>query len=306
MKCIMCNNKHPVYEIDTHQRDRGVTICRYCTAQKPSSVYNAYNFNPRYLTKYTDNYCNSKNVPELFAGIEIEIECGTTEHERLRKTLSNKHWYFKHDGSLQQGFEIVTYPMTFDYIRANKEVFDTLFDKLKNNNCAADATDTCGMHIHVSKRAIDKLHLWKMLQFFKRFKKFVLAISQRDKEFIERWATLKKINKRNISQMAKSKSFHDGSRREKYVAINLTKGETIEFRIFHGTIKPEVFKKNLEFVESLIEWSRYQPAMKITLTSYFNYLKQNQMKYANLVEFIASNKLAVVRKKKSRVLVEGF
>ena len=55
-----------------------------------------------------------------FFGVELEIDAGGKDEENARKIkeISNRHGehiYCKSDGSLDDGFEIVTHPMSLDY-----------------------------------------------------------------------------------------------------------------------------------------------------------------------------------------------
>jgi hypothetical protein len=93
----------------------------------------------------------------LFFGIEIEVEA----RDNLRESAEYAHQlesmdlaYLKHDGSLNNGFEIVTHPMSHDFFK--NEATRLL---CSNGRSAYQEgirvkswdTRTCGLHIHISR-----------------------------------------------------------------------------------------------------------------------------------------------------------
>jgi len=120
--CTICNSMvrgGRFYGVDNTLGAKTCTTCH--DARKDGSLHN-HSYAPSKLRRYATNYCNTKNIPQLYAGIEIEIEMGREgDIDEIMAIASSKEWYFKHDGSLDSGFELVTYPMTFEYIRENRD-----------------------------------------------------------------------------------------------------------------------------------------------------------------------------------------
>ena len=57
---------------------------------------------------------------DRFFGVELEIDGGGEYTDNAESILSIANWeqnliYCKHDGSLDEGFEIVTHPMSLDF-----------------------------------------------------------------------------------------------------------------------------------------------------------------------------------------------
>ena len=64
-----------------------------------------------------------------------------------------KRMYIKHDGSLDEGFEMVTHPMTLEY-HCRDFPWQELTQKAVSLGYRSHQTSTCGLHIHVSRRSL--------------------------------------------------------------------------------------------------------------------------------------------------------
>jgi hypothetical protein len=99
------------------------------------------------------------------------------------------------------------------------------------------------MHVHIERKGLTPLQLGRMLVFinddFNR--NFMRKVAGRDSA---KWA--KKSNKK----------LSDGkySDAEKYVALSLRKRETVELRVFRGTIQPGHILRNVEFCDALVKF----------------------------------------------------
>ena len=66
--------------------------------------------------------------------------------------------YIKHDGSIDEGFEIVTHPMSLDYHKNNMP-WERIFEKALAMDYRSHQTSTCGLHIHVDRMALGSDHI---------------------------------------------------------------------------------------------------------------------------------------------------
>ena len=189
--------------------------------------------------------------------------------------------YCKNDGSLNSGFEIVTHPMSSQYLNDNKYKFSQLLDYLSKNGYTSYQEGTCGIHIHISKSAFTTLHLYKFLAFFYNHPKYITKISQRTTSQLNQWARLDDDQKQIIYK-AKNKN-QDTSR---YAAINLKNSKTVEVRIFRGTLKPMSFFKNIEFIQAIIEYTKMVSVSDNNLKHFQAWIKANSQKYPNLFNFL--------------------
>lgn len=228
-------------------------------------------------------FCEKDEKTKLFFGIELETEKGDSSS---LNNLENKFFYLKEDSSLNNGFELVTHPLSQAWIVKNQHKIKIILDTLKNATAKSYNTSTCGMHVHVSKNAISLLQLVKIVKFFIEQKNFILKLSQRKAANLQRWASLDFSNK--FVKYVKEKNS------SRYVAINLQNQNTIEFRIFRGTLKFESFMKNLEFLFSLLDFTREEGYIQITLDNYSKFLTKNKKDYKNLINFLTEKNILCV------------
>jgi hypothetical protein len=239
----------------------------------------SYSFKPppKYFITNNESF---KDLP-LFMGIELEIENekNSISNGAMSEILDDSHLYFKTDGSLSDGFEIVTHPLTFEWIKENKSNFSQMLESIKNNGFRSYDSTTCGMHIHLSKKNFGAWHLYRFLKFFQENKEFIIAISQRKIDNLKRWANLEDETNDSLIYKAKRK---DGNN-SRYVAINLCNSQTIELRIFRGTLNENSFFKNIEFAHSVYLFSRDFNDMN--LSNYKKFIYDNS-EYSHLSKFI--------------------
>lgn len=264
---------------------------------------------------------------KLFLGYELEVEQkrgpvkrGLEHHAvALREAITDEKGrpivYIKHDGSLENGFEIVSHPMSTGWLRANHSKFDPIFELVRDKFVSHDS-GRCGMHVHMSKAAFTGLHLYKFIQFFQRERDFILRVSQRGTEqtaldqyarieyssgggFVVGPKTAKQVEaerrqrERQIMNLAKDKGGH-GSR---YQAVNLTPAHTVEVRIFRGTLKKERFLKNLEFCIALYEFTMINSLVNCKLEYFVGFVHRYRNEFPNLYHFLQERyKFKILRK----------
>jgi len=234
---------------------------------------------------------------EFFMGFELEMENVSYENENVRKQITKykkmtDFVYAKRDGSLNRGFEIVSHPFTWEWLKQNRSLINDL-TSAKHNGFRAYDTDTCGMHVHLSKNTMSSVHLMKFLKFFFENPDFVAVVSQRKLKYLKRWASLEDDPEQTIIYKAKTKN--DAL---KYVAVSLRKTETVEIRIFRGTLNYGSIMKNLEFAHSIYEYTKACKVSEVSVKGYIKYLKEKSKQYPHINEFISKKwKLYKVNKR---------
>lgn len=212
---------------------------------------------------------------ELYLGAEIEIDKGGESEVNAKFVMEfmnclAENVYCKHDGSLVNGFEIVTHPSTFEYYKQLQ--YDKLFEWLIEKGYRAHDTTTCGLHIHFNRNYFGEnkleqdLCISKLLYLFEKYWKKVEKIARRSScNFARRFYL--DDNDTPLDLYAKSRES------DKYGAINLKHKDTVEIRIFKGTLNYETFICTLEFVNKMVHIAKETDIYNIQSITWNNILE---------------------------------
>ena len=203
------------------------------------------------------------NGPRYF-GVELEID-GAGESSSnagdIMEIANQKadHIYCKHDGSLENGFEIVTNPMSLEY-HQHEMPWEAVLHEAVRMGYTSHQAETCGLHIHVSRNAFggtiseQDTAIARVLYFFEKHWEELLKFSRRTSRQLDQWAARYgyKDQPREILEHAKK-----GNGRGRYACINLQNADTIEFRIFRGTLKLNTLLATLQLVNRVCDVAIY-------------------------------------------------
>lgn len=203
-----------------------------------------YNYRPREWIHY--------GTGNLRYGVELELELSdygyytsTEVKDPLVDWAVDNKLFFKHDGSLDDGVEVVTHPCTLDY-HINNFNWEGLCSSLGHVK-AWDSTN-CGMHIHASRDDMTKSHIAKVV-------KFIMDNSTEVKRFAGRGSTEYAQYPGDCLRHFKKLKDADYDL-TRYVMLNLNNKHTIEFRMFRGTKNPQRILCNIEFVDAIIHYAK--------------------------------------------------
>jgi hypothetical protein len=189
-----------------------------------------------------------------YFGVELETEVKTGSDKAMQDQLLHiddlmgDSCIMKRDGSLDHGIEIVTRPYGLEkqYIIWDK------FLRAKHPGLVSWDSSTCGMHVHVSRNGLSEQTISRAVCFINAEgnKKFMYVIAGR---------------KDNGFAAFKLKTFDEAGKYSghRHEAVNLGNEDTIEFRMFKGTLKRESVFKNLEFCDAILDFCNQD---NITLT----------------------------------------
>lgn len=245
-----------------------------------NQLIQSYSYRPITSFKYLSSELKY-NSEIAFLGIELEVEnkLDRIKNDSMAQLIDSSHLYFKTDGSLSNGFEIVTHPLSFNWIQANSDKFESMLTELKSNGFNSYDSNTCGMHIHISKKAFGTWQLYRFMKFFAENKDFIVSISQRKIEQLKKWANIEDNGNDELIYKAKKK---DGNS-SRYCAINLQNHSTIEIRIFRGTLNYCSFMKNIEFINALFCYTN--ESSECTIKGFKQFVNLTST-YSNLKKFI--------------------
>ena len=135
-----------------------------------------------------------------YFGVELEID-GAGEDDSSAGQIMEiangnglENLYCKHDGSLDDGFEMVTHPMTLEYHMKEMPWAKILQEAIFLGYTSHQA-NTCGLHVHVNRNAFGETEeaqdavIARILYFFEKNWEELLKFSRRTPRQLERWAT---------------------------------------------------------------------------------------------------------------------
>lgn len=221
--------------------------------------YHAHHDDHDYIMHHT--YSEPENA--LYMGIELEVDiagCNSDAATCFDECFSvhgdPEFVMFEEDGSICDGFEIITNPATLAFHRQIRHCYEDGFRNLVRRGYRSFNTNSCGLHIHVNRSyfgahdGIQDENIEKVLMIVDKFWDKILIFSRRDAMSAERWAA--KLNK-SPKEIVEDMREHNLGR---YNCVNLCPVNTIEFRIFKGTLNPHSFFASLELVNNICEFAR--------------------------------------------------
>lgn len=199
-----------------------------------------------------------------FFGVELEVDGAGESNNNARRVLELanlqiENVYCKHDGSLDDGFEIVTHPMTLAY--HEKEMpWKAVLDEVKAMGYTSHQAGTCGLHVHVNRDTFGQTLaqqdacIARVLYFFEKHWEELLKFSRRSQRQLERWAARYGYKEHPKEILDHAKKGGGGGR---YSSVNLQNHDTVEFRIFRGTLKLNTLIATLQLVDRVCDVALY-------------------------------------------------
>lgn len=222
-------------------------------------------------------------------GIELEVEDKQQSGRGdMAEIISNKLGrdvvYHKWDGSLSNGFEIVTHPLSLDYYH---NMDWSWLEDLKEAGFRSWNTRTCGLHVHISRKAFrgnstltGEAHQLRFLKFIYDNQRQACRIAGR----VSEWA--KWDDKGNLIAKVKKGVNSAGH----YSAVNTENSSTIELRIFKGSLRKERILSAIEFTHAVTEFTRslkIVPKDKpLSWSRFVAYVVNESNNYPNLLTII--------------------
>ena len=181
---------------------------------------------------------------------EVEVKGNPRDVSYIANTKGRGLMYCKHDSSINNGVEIVTHPMTYNFFKSRSKFFRELFSDIKKAGGHSYDMENTGVHIHISRAGFkNEEHIIN----------FTKCIYQKDySEFI----ALRKGNHYAhyhdfSTPCIKRQLINPGDR---YRAVNFCNRNTIEVRIYKGTIN---YDSLLMYIQHLMCCIKYAETMKV-------------------------------------------
>ena len=283
--CIISNDEANYVDGDDYP------YCDECYRKIEEEPIKSYGYKPEPIFYGSGN---------LFYGVELEIDKGGERGDYAEGILNtanthNLHLYAKHDGSIDDGFELVSHPMTLEY-HTNTMNWSGVMDMALSLDYRSHQTQTCGLHIHVNRKAFGNDYdtqedsISRIVHFVEMHWNELLKFSRRTEANMNRWASRYGISTTAKDTYKNAKAKHCG----RYVAINLENYSTIEFRIFRGTLRYKTFLATLQLVDEICNLAIKLSDRELEGMSWSDFVIQIDSKNKpELIEYLKARRLYV-------------
>ena len=227
-------------------------------------------------------------------GFELEIESGNLRRGSIADDLdpinkNSQQISIKEDGSLSDGFEIVSRPLPVGDL---KKLITSVCEKLPEGT-KSYATRTCGFHLHVGIELFqNSMQLAQFLRVFQSntvWSNLIEPVSQRPEN---RWCRrIRSVRRTGIL-------FSTGNR---YHSVNLTNPYTVEIRCFRVNTRADRLLKNVELVELFLLFSKSPPSKKRVLHDRLKKFYQSRIEQFPNLEVFLREKKAWIYKEEEKI-----
>ncbi len=293
-RCERCNRviRYDAANYEEDDEDRDYPYCDSC--------YD-YNGEGRYLHDYgykPSPIFHGEN--KRYFGVELEIDKGGKENGNAKMITelanqSNDNIYIKTDGSLDDGLEIVTHPMTIQYHISEMPWLNILNMSLELGY-KSHKTSTCGLHIHVNRDSFGSNAkeqdecVGRILFIVERFWAELLKFSRRTENQIRQWANRYGYKEKPAEILDHAKKGERG----RYAAVNITNWNTIEFRLFRGTLKYNTLIATLQLVNEICDVAFSMSDEEVGTLSWCDFVERlDAGKYPELITYLKERRLYV-------------
>ena len=239
----------------------GNRLCEITFVKPPKKYIHQFNYVPVYIPHYMPY--ENKNTA-LLLGAEIEIAGNTHEPDReevVKKCIQIMNGsdsdeedliYSTHDGTVQ--IELDTMPCSLEFHK-NKMNYKELFKYLDELGYKGHDCDCAGLHIHANRSylgdttLLQQLTISKILYIIEKFNDQICVIARRNNDY-SKFVGKGKLEDSVVELYGRYKNIG------KKVALNLEHRNTIEFRMFKSTLKPETLLLTFEFVKDIIDFAK--------------------------------------------------
>lgn len=262
--CDSCGQIFPHDEV-TYRND--YCYCEYC-------------FNDRYSTiqeySYKPDPIFYPRGEKKYVGFEIEVECSESDHDhyanKILEIVGENVLYFKEDGSLDDGFEIISHPIIPERVEEVTKLSEWT-KMLIENDYRSHNTRTCGLHFHFSREWFDdNIAIAKVISTIETFQEDFEKFGRR------RFGNCAcKISECTWSRDDFIRYTTDYSSR--YVTVNLQNRHTVEFRFMRGTLNAQTILASIDLIKCLIENANHLDWDDLTPQNFLKGIKDDTLAY---------------------------
>lgn len=245
----------------------------YCNHEVDGRIYGYHEF-----CDWIKYVASGEVKPPFYIGHELEVENNNDDTSCIDLLYDNLNVILAHDGSLNNGYEIISHPQSYKYILEHKNKYEEVFNTMIRNGYKSHETSTCGLHFHVTRPFYDEINSispWnaseedmkkrndlinkqnevidRIILVMETYKEEIIKFSRRKPSEMH-WCQFLSDFKNKPSGEIKSLYYVKKNKdtNTRYMALNLENSATIEFRIFKGTLKFDTFMASVELVNNIM------------------------------------------------------
>ena len=163
---------------------------------------------------------------------------------------------------------------------------------------------TCGLHVHINRNVFGETEarqdavIARVLFFFEKNWEELLKFSRRTQHQLDQWAARYgyKDQPKEILDHVKS-----GRHAGRYTAVNLTNADTVEFRIFRGTLKCNTLIATLQLLDRICDVALFMSDEELKVMSWTTFV--SGCTQPELVQYLKERRLYVNEPVESEVEV---
>ena len=218
-------------------------------------------------------YGDKSRKDDCYIGFELELDSDHRfDREEIAEELQSRFgdfFAYENDGSLSYGFEMISQPASLSYHMSMMPKYRSAFQYLLENDIKSHDIKSCGLHAHLDRRYFGEKEdssIAKLLFLFERHRPELLKFSRRTEAQCSDWCRSRKQNYSGEAGWIKkavmeSRAYSHYSNR--YYSVNLTNDNTIEIRLWRGTLNPQTFEATLKFTARLAELCKNTRAVEL-------------------------------------------
>ena len=259
--CESCVDNDASYcdSCDERYNGRRFDECPNCNeADRVGSIHEySYKPNPIFHGSTPNN---------LYMGFELEMELNNVPSglaysgavSAVMPLETDSVCYLKSDSSINgRGFELVTHPHTLEAYDKQAELWHYIEYLRKTYGARSWDTDSCGLHVHVSRTAFrGGAHTHRWLSFIYKNPKVMMKLAGRKNSRYASFADVYVPDEWGIPRFSLTNKLRQSWNSERYSAVNTNNDYTLELRFFRGTMKREGIMSALELCHASVEYTR--------------------------------------------------
>lgn len=221
---------------------------------------------------------------ELFFGVELEVDGTPTRSVNdvandIANIMPKDFIYFEDDNSLhEEGFENITQPATLAYHTSIINQYKKMFDVILNAGLRSHDKPDCGLHVHFNidffPEEDNEYCVARLITMVNKFWDEIRVFSRRSPRALNDWAGKYQDTPEYIAKQWKNGCLH----RDKYYAVNLNHKDTIELRMFRGTLKLNTFIATLQFCYNLAMFAKNMTMEEVSNMQFEEFIDTPELK----------------------------